>query len=381
MSSRFRESDWRKKRHFTREEITELMSLSSEDDLARLFEAARTARAAQFGNSIFLYGFLYFSTYCRNSCTFCQYRRENRSVERYRKSVAEIIESAKRMAVTGVHLIDLTMGEDPDFQGLGYSRLVELVRAVKKETRLPVMISPGVLDNAVISELAEEAGCDWVACYQETHNRDLYSVLRPDQDYDVRMATKKSAMHRGMLAEEGLLTGVGESLDDLVESIITMRDMEYDQVRVMTFVPQEGIPIAGSQIPSRELELRTIAVMRLIMPERLIPASLDIDGLDGLQARLDAGANVITSIVPPAEGFTGVVNRSLDIEEARRSVPHIAEALARSGFTIASQAQYANWMNYRRSSKQKTMPALQSDGCGYLHSSVQSLERPTHGIP
>ena len=69
-------------------------------------------RCREFGDGIFLYGFVYFSTYCRNDCNFCYYRSSNQLPERYRKSREEIIRTAVDLKESGVHLIDLTMGED-----------------------------------------------------------------------------------------------------------------------------------------------------------------------------------------------------------------------------------------------------------------------------
>ena len=77
-------------------------------------------------------------------------------------------------------------------------------------------------------------------------------------------------------------------------------------------------------------ELLTIAAMRLAMPDRLIPASLDVDGIRGLERRLEAGANVVTSIVPPTVGLAGVSQAELDIDEGYRTVagvlPHLDAA-------------------------------------------------------
>ena len=339
-----------------REEIKGLLSLSDPSDLSRLFAAARDARAACFGSSIFLYGFLYFSTHCRNNCRFCQYRRANTALERYRKSLPEIVSAAREMAKTGVHLIDLTMGEDPEFYRTGFHPLINLVRAVRRETGLPVMISPGVVPDGVVKDLAG-TGAEWLACYQETHNRTRYAELRTGQDYDLRMASKKTAAREGMLVEEGLLTGVGERLDDLADSIICMRDLPADQVRVMTFVPQSGTPMADTPTVSRLLERKVIAVMRLVMPDRLIPASLDVDGLDGLKDRLEAGANVVTSIVPPAAGLAGVANNALDIEDSRRSVDRVTEILAACGLRVAPHSQYRDWIGQRRTAKQTPVAA------------------------
>ena len=68
-----------------KEALLGLLSVKSEGERAFVFDAAREARRRAFGNKVFLYGFLYLSTHCRNDCAFCQYRRSNSALERYRK--------------------------------------------------------------------------------------------------------------------------------------------------------------------------------------------------------------------------------------------------------------------------------------------------------
>ncbi|MCG8617571.1 MAG: methylornithine synthase PylB [Desulfobacterales bacterium] len=336
----------------SREEIEFLLNLTAPEDLEILFNAAAETRQRYFGKQIFLYGFLYFSTFCRNNCRFCQYRNGNADFPRYRKTPEEVIDAAERMAGSGVHLIDLTMGEDPVWHEsgeAGFNSLVELVEEVRNRTGLPVMVSPGVLPEAVLNRLGE-AGVHWYACYQETHTPALYGDLRRGQDFDTRIARKQQARSAGILVEEGILSGVGETTADIADSILWMRDFGVDQARVMTFVPQPNTPMAGNPAPDNRRELVTIAVMRLVLKDCLIPASLDVDGLDGLSDRLAAGANVVTSIVPPEQGLAGVANRSLDIEDSRRTLDSILPIITGCGLEAASPEDYLAWADRRRQS-------------------------------
>ena len=91
-----------------------------------------------------------------------------------------------------------------------------------------------------------------------------------------------------------------------------------------------------------------MAVLRLAFPDRLIPASLDVDGLKGLTQRLAAGANVITSIVPPGSGLAGVAQHSLDIEDGRRTMPAVLQVLKDSGLIPAAANDYRRWIKARR---------------------------------
>jgi methylornithine synthase len=330
-------------------DIKWILDLSEPDKVQEVFKAARKLREKYFGNRVFLYGFVYFSTYCGNSCNFCLYRKDNPSAIRYRKSPAQIIESSQRLSESGIHLIDLTMGEDPAiFQAgdQGFERLLQIIRLVKQHTNLPVMISPGVLPEAVLGELLD-AGAIWYACYQETHNRVLYKELRTSQDYDIRINSKQRAKELGLLIEEGLLVGVGESTTDIADSIFVMDELKADQVRVMSFIPQKGTPMEHFPTPNLLKELLVIALMRLVFSECLIPASLDVGGHAELHHKLAAGANVVTSLIPPGQGLAGVAQCDLDIEDGKRTVAGIQSILKKSGLEPASSQEYHSWLNQR----------------------------------
>ncbi len=339
-----------KGRSLTDQDCLSLLDLAETELVEALFKTARDLRNRHFGNRVFLYGFIYTSTFCRNDCRFCFYRRSNKVSLRYRKTSDEIVEASLKLADSGAHLIDLTMGEDPkNFAGnqSGFDELVALVGRVKEGTGLPVMVSPGVVPDAILAELAS-AGADWYACYQETHNQVLFNELRVGQKFDERFKKKRLAHRLGMLIEEGILCGIGESNHDVADSIMAMRSLDSDQTRVMNFVPQRGTPMEDRALPDPLRERVITAVMRLAFPDRLIPASLDVGGLDGLLPWLDAGANVVTSLVPPGQGLAGVAQNSLDIEDARRTVESVGKVLQERELEAASLEEYVAWMNARK---------------------------------
>jgi methylornithine synthase len=328
------------------EEIVYLLNRTDKNETEQIFSAARAVRQAVFGNKVFLYGFVYFSTYCQNSCTFCYFRKENPNPPRYRKSLQEVVDVAIELKNSGVHLIDLTTGDDPFYTEYP-EKLAEIIKAVKGKTGLPVMVSPGVLDRNGL-RLIEQAGADWYALYQETHQRALFGQLRQGQSYDKRMNAKQYAKELGMLIEEGLLTDVGETSVDRVHSFDEMKRLGTAQTRAMTFIPQEGSPFQGPGNDKYHNELLNIAVMRLLFPDVLIPASLDVEGLDGLEKRLMAGANVVTSIIPPKKGVAGVANASHDIDEGYRTVAGIQDTLRTCNLTCAAPQEYSRWVAHRR---------------------------------
>ena len=325
------------------DEVAELLAVKKEEDIAELFSAASSVRDRAFGKKVFIYGFVYFSTHCRNNCAFCYYRRTN-VLPRYRKTKDEVLTLSASLKDAGINLVDLTMGEDPFMCADEHNEFLEILRAVKEEIGVSTMASPGAVPQVSFKKF-REAGADWFACYQETYNRKLFRELRLEQDFDHRMNQKIWAREAGLLTEDGIMVGIGETLEDRAESILKMGSLGCEQVRAMTFVPQKGTPMEHTKPTEPIDELTSIAVMRLLYPNKLIPASLDVEGIAGLKSRLDAGANVITSIVPPREDLAGVAQHELDIDNGHRSVQHVLNLLDGMGKKAATNAEYETYLN------------------------------------
>jgi len=337
-------------------EVEHLLQLTDPVVAEPLLAAAREQRRRHFGDAIALYGFVYYSTYCRNSCAFCFYRHGNTASPRYRKATGEVVEICCSLVDSGVSLLDLTLGEDPLLFDHGdFSPLIDLVAAVRRATNSPIMVSPGVLPLIVLDEL-RRAGADFYAVYQETHERKLFARLRCGQDFDRRVQARRNAHAVGLSVEDGLLTGVGDTVLQRAHSVLAMRDSGDEQVRVMTLVPQQQTPLADMPASSSWTEVLTIAVMRLIMPDRLIPASLDVEGIEGLKSRLNAGANVVTSLVPPRTGLCGVAHAEYEVDDGLRSVAEVRPRLAEMGLRQASKREFEAWLNSRHAKAQFPIP-------------------------
>ena len=179
------------------------------DDRETIFEAARTVRDRVFGKKTYLSSFMYFSTYCRNDCTFCYFRKSN-NIERYRKDTDEVVKLSNMMMDHGINIVDLTMGEDPVMIRNDYQGITDIVRSIRETSDIPIMVSPGAVPQNTFPRFAE-AGADIVAVYQETYNRRLFAERRLGQDFDFRRNQKVWAMDSGMLAEDGMMIGLGET--------------------------------------------------------------------------------------------------------------------------------------------------------------------------
>lgn len=319
------------------DDLRTLLSLESEEDLEKLYYAARKVRDHYFGNRVFLNCFIYFSTHCKNQCAFCYYNCKN-EINRYRLTKEEIKEICTALKGAGFHMIDLTMGEDPYYHEEP-DRFVELVQMVKEELKLPIMISPGVMDNVTLLK-AREKGADFFALYQETYDTELYQRLRVGQSFEGRVSARRFAKENGYCIEDGILTGVGNDIESTILSLRGMKMNNPDMVRVMTFLPQEGTPLSDFREKSNLSELKIISILRLMFPKCLIPASLDLEGIDGMVHRLNAGANIVTSILPPDSRLEGVANYDRELEERDRDILSVIKRLETMGMEPARQDEF-----------------------------------------
>lgn len=317
--------------------IRDLLNIEDDESLEKLYSVARTIRDHYFGNKVFLYSFVYFSTYCKNNCAFCYYNCKN-DIERYRLTPEEIEKVCEALKGDPIHMVDLTMGEDPYYHNHP-ERLVEAVRRVKEILRLPIMISPGVVEDKVLEELREN-GADFLALYQETYDHELYAKLRVGQSFEKRVNCRNCARKTGMCIEDGILTEVEPDNESTFKSLRGLEKTDPDMVRVMTFVPQEGTPLEEKVPGSSKSELKIIAILRLMFPDRLIPASLDLEGIDGMVHRLNAGANVVTSIIPSGSSLEGVVNYDRNLAERDRDAHSVVKRLKSMGLEPAKQEDF-----------------------------------------
>jgi len=72
-----------------------------------------------------------------------------------------------------------------------------------------------------------------------------------------------------------------------------------------------------------------------------------VGGHTALGQKLAAGANVVTSLIPPGQGLAGVAQSELDIEDGKRTVSGIQDILTKNGLEPASGKEYQSWLDQR----------------------------------
>ncbi|WP_287190173.1 [FeFe] hydrogenase H-cluster radical SAM maturase HydE [Syntrophothermus sp.] len=285
----------------SKEDIVCLLALKDEQELARLYDRADRVRQKYVGDEVHLRGLIEFSNYCRKNCNYCGIRRGNRKLQRYRMSAEEILATVAVAERLGYKTVVLQSGEDMYYT---VGKLVDIIRRIKQEADVAITLSIGERSREEYERL-HEAGADRFLIRFETSNRELYSRLHPDSDYDERMQILVWLKEIGYQVGSGVMIGLpGQTLEDLAMDILKFRELDLDMVGVGPYICHEETPLAGNANGTVEMTFKVIALTRIVTRDAHIPATTALATLrptDGREKALELGANVVMPNVTPAK--------------------------------------------------------------------------------
>lgn len=282
----------------SKEEIVQLLGNPQYDQA--LFAAADEVRQKFVGDEVHLRGLIEFSNICKNNCLYCGLRRDNLKLKRYRMSPEEIVALARRAVKDfGFKTIVMQSGEDLWFTP---ERLKPILAEIKK---LDVAITLSIGEKSFEEYKAyKEAGADRYLIRIETTDKDLYHRLDPGMSWDER---KECLVNLGKLGYEvgsGIMVGLpGQTLESIADDLLFLQDMQIDMAGIGPFIPHPDTPLKDEKGRAFELSLRTMAIMRLLLPDINIPATTAMETLhpEGRIIALQCGANVIMPNVTEGE--------------------------------------------------------------------------------
>lgn len=274
--------------NLSKEEIVELLS---NDNQEILFKKADEIRQQYVGDEVHLRGLIEFSNICRNNCMYCGIRRDNNELKRYRMSKEEIIETAKNAANIGFKTIVMQSGEDLHFSN---DVMCEILSEIKKfDVAITLSVGERTYEDY---KLWKEAGADRYLIRIETTDKDLYHRLDPGMSWQNRYDCSMWLKELGYELGSGIMVGLpGQSIESIADDLLFLRDIEVDMAGIGPFIPAPNTPLANEKGGTLNLALRTMAVMRLLMPDINIPATTAMESLhpNGRIMALQAGANVV----------------------------------------------------------------------------------------
>jgi len=319
----------------------------------RLFYYAKRTTLETYGNNVFLRGLLEFSNYCENNCLYCGLRMDNENIERYRLNLKEIIQSFFKASKLGYKTLVLQSGEDEYFTD---QRLIKLIKKIKDEFQdIALTLSLGERSYESYKKLYK-AGADRYLLRHETANKERYNNLHPGQNFFKREKCLNNLKEIGYQTGAGFIIGLpGQTLEDIAHNLLFLKKHELDMVGLGPLITHPDTPLAGKENGSVELTLISYALVRLLLPETLIPATTALNTLDkrGWEKSLKAGANVIMPNLSSAANrgkYEIYQNKGdTDVSELNK----IKERVKKVGFEVSmARGDSIKWLkknNFRRS--------------------------------
>ncbi len=284
----------------TKEEYTCLIDGFDHDLSEYLFEKAREVRHRIYGRDVFIRGLIEFTNYCKNDCLYCGIRRSNRSAERYRLSMEEILQCCKQGYELGFRTFVLQGGEDPYFTD---DRIVELIRAIKSQyPDCALTLSIGEKEHE--SYLAYfQAGADRYLLRHETADPLHYAQLHPDDlSWQHRVNCLYDLKSIGYQTGCGFMVGSpGQTASMLAQGLLFLRQLQPHMVGIGPFIPQHDTPFRNEKSGTMELTLFMLGLIRLTIPHVLLPSTTALGTIHplGREKGILAGANVVMPNLSP----------------------------------------------------------------------------------
>lgn len=265
-----------------------------------LFAAADAVRREHYGTDVYLRGLIEFTNYCKNNCYYCGIRAANAKAKRYRLTPEQILACADEGYTLGYRTFVLQGGEDPYFTD---DRVCEIVAALHKaHPDCAVTLSIGEKSRESYQAYFD-AGAKRYLLRHETADPAHYRMLHPES---MSLENRKRCLYD--LREIGYQVGSGfmigspyQTPEHLLCDIRFLQALNPHMIGVGPYLSHAETPFAG--MPSGELHfgLRIVALLRLMFPKALIPATTAFGTLhpSGRELALKAGANVIMPNLSP----------------------------------------------------------------------------------
>src|SRR5579863_3665307 len=326
------------------------LRLASEAALPDLLAAATHVRESGKGTVISFSRkvFIPLTTLCRDYCSYCTFRKDPGQPGAHFMTPEEVLALAEQGRRAGCKEALFSLGDQPErifpearefLRQQGFARTLDYLAAmcelVLERTGLLPHANPGVMDREALERLKNSNAS--VGLMLETVSvrlmrGDLPHAKAPDKVPALRLRSIEEAGKLSMAFTTGILIGIGETMEERVDSLFAIRELQekyghIQEVIVQNFRAKPDIPMANHPEPSLEDMLRTIAIARLVLgPQMNIQAPPNLSYAD-FPRLLDAGINDWGGISP-------VTKDHINPEAAWPQIAKLEAETAARGFVL-----------------------------------------------
>ncbi|MGH3651941.1 biotin synthase BioB [Glutamicibacter sp.] len=236
---------------------------------SRLVSAAGMLRRKHFGNTVKVnYLVNLKSGLCPEDCTYCSQRLGSKAeILKYTwlKPGEAVHQAGLGIAGGASRVCMVASGKGPTDRDV--ERVAAMIGALKEEhPQVEVCACIGILKQGQAQRL-KEAGAD---AYNHNLNtaESLYPEICSTHSFAERVSTVQQSRSAGLSPCSGLIVGLGETPEQLVEAIFALRALDADSIPVNFLMPFDGTPLEGTWNLTPLACLRILAVVRMACPDK-----------------------------------------------------------------------------------------------------------------
>ena len=250
----------------THKQALELESFSYEE-LDCLFEGTNRLRNQFKGNDIKICSIVNAKAgRCEEDCSFCSQSSQFKtdSPEYGLLDVEEIVTAAKEAEAFGSNEFSIVASGTALDNREELDRVIEAIKRIKKETTLETCCSLGLMSLEHMKEL-KAAGLDRCHHNLETAASHFEKIVTT-HSYEDEVRAVNNAKEAGLKVCVGGVFGMGETFAQRVELAMDIRDLGTQSFPINFLKPLEGTALENMDLMEHYEALRTIAMLRLILP-------------------------------------------------------------------------------------------------------------------
>jgi 7,8-didemethyl-8-hydroxy-5-deazariboflavin synthase CofG subunit len=324
--------------------------LASEAPLSDLLSAATELRAHGKGTTVTFSKkvFIPLTTLCRDYCSYCTFRKDPGQPGAHFMTPEEVLALAEQGRGAGCKEALFSLGDQPErifpearefLRQQGFSRTLDYAAAMSElvldRTGLLPHANPGVMDRPALERFKDSnvsVGLMLETVSPRLMRDGLPHAKAPDKVPALRLRTIEEAGKLSIAFTTGILIGIGETLEERIDSLFAIRALHekyghVQEVIVQNFRAKPEIPMAHHPEPTLDDMLRTLAIARLILgPQMNLQAPPNLSYAD-FPRLLEAGINDWGGISPVTKDF-------INPEAAWPQISKLRNETQARGFTL-----------------------------------------------
>ncbi|MDN8591795.1 biotin synthase BioB [Paenibacillus sp. 11B] len=243
---------------------------ANDDEVLPLMQAAFHVRRHFYGKKVKLNMIINAkSGFCPEDCGYCsQSIVSTAPIQKYSLLDKETLLAGAREAMSrkaGTYCI-VASGKGPTNKDL--DQVVEAVKEIRETMPLKICACLGILKDGQAERLAD------AGVHRYNHNLNTskanYPSITTTHTYDQRIETVEKVKAYGMSPCSGVIIGMGESNQEIVEMALALRELDADSIPINFLNAIPGTPLEGAGRTPAMKALKVLALFRFICPSKEI---------------------------------------------------------------------------------------------------------------